>query len=193
MSDPIAKLSREDERLLLQVARDAIEYGLRYKRAPHLEAETFPASVRVPRAVFVTLTLDGELRGCVGTMESGLPLVINVSKYAYASAFVDSRFPAVTASELPQLHIHISILSPLEQIVCCSEQELLSKIRPGIDGLLLEEGTHRATLLPSVWDSIPDPTEFVKRLKIKAGLPAHYWSNTIRMHSYTVQSIQNGS
>jgi AmmeMemoRadiSam system protein A len=147
-------------------------------------------ALREPRAVFVTLTLDQVLRGCLGTFESGCALAINVAHYAYAAAFNDPRFSPIIAEELPLLQIHLSILSPLEDMAFASEEDLLRQIRPGQDGLLLEEGGHRGTFLPSVWEDLPEPGEFLRRLKMKAGLPPHYWSPHIRLRRYTATYIE---
>ncbi|HDL77837.1 MAG TPA: AmmeMemoRadiSam system protein A, partial [Lentisphaerae bacterium] len=102
----------------------------------------------------------------------------------------DPRFPPLTASELPELDLHISILSPLQPMSFSSETELLRQLRPGVDGILLADGVHQGTFLPSVWESLPDPELFLKHLKMKAGLPPDYWSDTIRAWRYTVESIR---
>jgi uncharacterized protein len=185
------QLKDEEKAILLSVALESITHGLRYRRPLEPDPEAYPGSLREPRAVFVTLTLLGELRGCIGTFEAAHPLVMAVAKYAYASAFSDSRFPAVTATEVPDLAIHISMVNPLSSIVFESEQDLLNQIRPGIDGLWLEEGGYRGTLLPSVWEDIPEPAEFLRRLKMKAGLSPNYWSPHIRVRRYTTESIKS--
>jgi AmmeMemoRadiSam system protein A len=121
----------------------------------------------------------------VGILEANAPVVVNVAKHAYAAAFSDTRFSPLARSEFPHIRIKISILSELEPIAFQSEQELLAQIRQGVDGLLLEEGPYRGTLLPSVWEDIPEPCDFLRRLKQKAGLSANYWSNTLTVKRYT--------
>ena len=101
----------------------------------------------------------------------------------------DRRFPPLAVHELDDLDLHISILSPAEAMDFGSEQELISQLRKNIDGLILQEGPSRATFLPSVWESLPAPVEFVQHLKQKAGLPANYWSDRIKAYRYTVEYI----
>ncbi len=178
-------LSLEHQAALLKIARQSIEHGLQQDRSLPIDSQDFAAELQVRRAVFVTLTIDEALRGCVGTMESSQPLVANVAKYAYSAAFRDPRFPPVTARDLSLLHIEISVLSDLEPMVFESETDLVSQVRAGVDGLLLEEGSYRGTLLPSVWKCLPEPRDFLRQLKRKAGLPSDYWSNQLRLWRYT--------
>jgi len=184
MNNALPSLTAEHRGLLLKVASDSIRNGVHENRALAVDAHEYPGELRESWAAFVTLTKADQLRGCVGTLDSGLPLVVNVAKYAYAAAFCDSRFGPLTEGELPALEIHISVLSKLAPIPCQSEAELLTRLQPGIDGLLLEEGGNRGTLLPSVWANIPQPQEFLRQLKRKAGLPPDYWSATVRVKRY---------
>jgi AmmeMemoRadiSam system protein A len=181
--------SSEHKTILLQVAAASLEHGLRHGSALTVAPPEYPHELQLLRAVFVTLRLDDELRGCVGTLDAELPLIANVAKYAYAAGFRDSRFPSLTWPELSSLRICLSVLSPLEPITYQSEAELLGQIRPGIDGLFLEEGAHRGTLLPSVWEDLPEAGEFLRRLKMKAGLPPHYWSPTVVVRRYTTTCV----
>lgn len=185
-----SSLSEELRTMLLKVARDSIVHGLDHHRALPVDPEQFPLELKRPQAVFVTLMSGEDLRGCVGVMESAQALVVNVAQYAYAAAFNDSRFPPLTRGELEGVHITISLLSEMEPVPCTSEEELLQKIRPGVDGLLIEDGLHRGTLLPAVWEDIPAPREFVRRLKLKAGLRPQDWSPTMRVHRYTTECLQ---
>ena len=114
----------------------------------------------------------------------------NVAFYAHASAFSDTRFPALVFAEFPGLEIAISVLSPMELISFSSEPDLIRQLRPGIDGLLLEDGGYRGTFLPSVWESIPEPVDFLRRLKVKAGLYPDYWSKEIQVRRYTTFYIE---
>ncbi len=185
MSSTDHMLSPQHRQLLLQLARESIRYGARHGRPPALDLQQLPPPLRERRATFVTLQEHGQLRGCIGSLEAQRPLAEDVIQNAFAAAFQDPRFPPVTEKEVDELEIHISVLSPLEEIEFESEQDLLSQIRPGIDGLLLEEGRHRGTFLPAVWESLPDPLDFLRHLKLKAGLPPDYWSDTIRAYRYT--------
>lgn len=182
-------LSPEERALLLNLAKDSIRYGLEHGRQMPLDTATCPAALQAPGASFVTLHCNGELRGCIGNLMPARPLALDVVGNAYAAAFRDPRFPPLTASEFDALTIHISLLSPMEPLQFESEEELIAQLRPGIDGLVLEEPPRRGTFLPAVWESLPDPRDFLRQLKLKAGLPANYWSRTLRAQRYTVESI----
>ena len=180
----------EEERLLLhKVARASIEHGLETGRPLAVDVERYPPPLRERRATFVTLNEHGELRGCIGTLEAIRPLVEDVAHNAFAAAFSDPRFPPVSASELDDIEIHISVLSPATPMQFDSEEDLVHQLRPGVDGLVLEDGYHRGTFLPAVWESLPEPHAFLQHLKLKAGLPANYWSDTIRVSRYTTESF----
>lgn len=176
------------QRQLLEVARESIQKGLRGE-IPSVHAADYPKALQVPRAAFVTLHVGGELHGCIGTLEARRPLVEEVASNAYGAAFEDSRFPALTGFELERLDIHISILSAAEPMMFSSEEDLVAQLRPGIDGLILEEGRHRGTFLPSVWETIPQARDFLRHLKLKAGLQPDYWSKNIRIQRYTAASV----
>lgn len=172
---------------LLTLARNAIQYGVRQDRVmPHQETDP---ELQKPGASFVTLDLHGELRGCIGSLQAHRPLAQDVVENAFSAAFRDPRFPPVQADELSVLELHISILSAPQPIQSDSEADLLRQLRPGIDGLILTDGHHRATFLPQVWESLPQPAEFLAHLKRKAGLPTHHWSPTLQFERYTVESI----
>lgn len=119
------------------------------------------------------------------------PLVKDVAENAYAAAFRDPRFPPLREAEMSDLALHISILSPSENMTFSSEDDLLSQIRAGVDGLVLQENGHRGTFLPSVWEQLPDKILFLQQLKQKAGLPANYWSDTIKVARYTTFLISH--
>jgi uncharacterized protein len=189
MTEPTFSLCPGQDETLLAVARASIDHGLQSKNPLPVDPEDYAPELRAPRAVFVTLKSQGDLRGCVGTLEADLPLVVNVARFAFASAFSDTRFPPLTRAEVGGLAVQISVLTELEPILFDSEAELLGRIRPRVDGLLLEEGVNRGTLLPSVWEEIPDPREFLRRLKLKAGLPMDYWSDTVRVRRYRTTCV----
>lgn len=176
-------MKTEHQTLLLQIARDAISQGLAGERDPLLE--DVPAELMEERATFVTLEIGGHLRGCIGMLEACRPLAEDVEHNARAAAFNDPRFPPVSHKEVDSLEIHISVLSPPEEIVFSSEADLLSQIRPGVDGLILQEGYQRGTFLPSVWEELSGKEMFFAHLKMKAGLPGTYWSDTLQVFRYT--------
>lgn len=180
-------LNHSDKKWLLKLAQRSIAFGLEHGQCLLPDNETMPLPLLTQGAAFVTLEQHGQLRGCIGTLEARLPLYLDVCNNAYNAAFRDPRFPPLQESELQQLDIHISVLSKSEEITFIDEEDLIQKIRPGIDGLILEEGSHRGTFLPSVWESLPKPQSFLQHLKQKAGLPPTYWSDTLRIMRYTTE------
>lgn len=185
-SKPICE---RDQEVLLALAEASIRHGLQHGRPLPVDSAAYTAPLQQQRASFVTLLKQGQLRGCIGHLEATQPLVADVAANAYSAAFQDPRFPSVTAAELPLLDIHLSLLTPAQPLTFDSEADLINLLRPGKDGLILEEGHHRGTFLPSVWAQLPDPKAFVTQLKIKAGLPANHWSENIRVFRYTTESF----
>ena len=188
LTDGDFAFSPADRGALLDLARASIRAGLEGGE-PRVRATDYPAGLQAPRASFVTLNVAAQLRGCIGTLEAHQPLVLDVAQNAFAAAFRDPRFPALGRDEFARIEIHISILSVPEPVAFASEADLLARLRPGVDGLIIEEGYRRGTFLPAVWESLPEPSEFLRHLKRKAGLPADYWSAGIRIRRYTVESI----
>ncbi len=172
---------------MLELAETAIRHALETGRALQIDPNDFEEPLRQPAACFVTLKKGGELRGCIGSLEAHRSMVEDVAHNADAAAFSDPRFPALREDELPGLELDISLLTPAEEMHFSSEKELLSQIRPGIDGLIIEEGYRRGTFLPSVWEQLPSPEQFLQHLKLKAGLPPNHWSGNIRISRYTTQ------
>lgn len=189
ISSPKPKLSDEARRILRDVARQSIAHGVERGGPLQISLEEYPPELQEIRACFVTLHLGGMLRGCIGSLEAHRPLVLDVAHMAFSAAFSDPRFSPVRKEELEDLEISISVLSPQEQISFDSEEDLLQKIRPGIDGLVIKEDFFSGTLLPSVWESIPDPKEFLRTLKMKANLPPNHWSDTVQIFRYTTESF----
>ena len=172
---------------LRSVAREAIAYGLREGRPPNLDPAHYTAGLAAPRASFVTLYRAGELRGCTGSLEPEAPLVVGVARNAFRAAFSDPRFPPLAGWEIDGLEISVALLSPLERIRAGSEADLLRSLRPGVDGLVLREGALTATFLPAVWESLPEPRDFLHALERKAGLEAGHWSPTLRFERYSTE------
>ncbi len=180
---------RQQEQVLLQLAVASIRHGLDHGRPLKPELEDYDPALRQPGASFVTLKREGELRGCIGTLSAYRPLLEDVAENAYAAAFSDPRFTPLQPMELHGLEIHISLVGEAEPMLFVSEHDLLEQLRPGIDGLILEEGYRRATFLPSVWEQLPDASQFLQHLKHKAGLPANYWSQTLSISRYTTHGF----
>jgi AmmeMemoRadiSam system protein A len=167
---------------LIAAARGAIEgaFGrLDHRARPH-------AALEEPGATFVTLEQDGELRGCIGSLVAHRKLAVDVRENALAAAFRDPRFAPLTSRELEATTVEVSLLAPPAAFDVAGEDDLLSRLEPGVDGIVIELGARRATFLPQVWESLPDPRDFVGALKRKAGLPADFWSPEVRVSRYTV-------
>ncbi len=182
-------LSAAQEDTLLRVARESIANGLSTGKTLSVSASDYEPRLREVRASFVTLNIDERLRGCIGALEAKLPLVEDVAEHAFAAAFRDPRFPLLTEDEFPKLDIHISILTPNEPMSFSDEADLLSQLRPGVDGLIIAKGTRRATFLPSVWESLPEPAQFLAHLKLKAGIADGSSSDPLEAWRYTTESI----
>lgn len=187
------KLSNEDQQTCLQIARESIKHGLQKSSALHVITSDYSSALQQNLASFVTLHKNGELRGCIGALEAYQPLINDISEHAYSAAFQDPRFPALQDNEYEQLDVEISVLGKPEPMIFESEEDLLQKIRPNIDGLILEYGVNRGTFLPSVWEQLPDKKEFLNHLKMKAGLPLQWWDNAAKISHYETFSFQDSS
>ena len=140
-----------------------------------------------PGATFVTLTQRGQLRGCIGSLEARRPLGQDVVANALAAAFRDPRFPPLAKAELATTRVEVSLLAAQQPMTFRDEADALSQLRPGMDGLVFECGSHRSTFLPQVWEQVPQPARFMAQLKRKAGLAEDFWSPEVTLHRYTVE------
>lgn len=174
---------KEKGEILLAIARESLAAALDLGRETSRDAPW----LREPGATFVTLRRLGDLRGCVGSIQAYRPLLDDVRNNARAAAFSDTRFPPVRRDEYPELSIEVSLLSPCEpcELGSCQE-EALARLRPGVDGIVLEFQGRRSTFLPQVWEQLPDPWDFLAHLKRKAGLPAAFWHPDVKLWRYTV-------
>jgi AmmeMemoRadiSam system protein A len=186
---PRTVLDAAQRRILLDTARASIAFGLAHGRPLNVHPAEYPAPLKALLASFVTLHEAGQLRGCIGHLEAHQPLIVDVAENAYAAAFRDPRFPPLQAQELPAVQIHVSVLGEPQPLAFASEADLLAQLRPGVDGLILQDGRHRGTFLPSVWETLADPGEFLTHLKIKAGLAPNHWSDTLQVARYTTESF----
>lgn len=168
---------------LLVRARNAIAGRLGIAPRP---APDHPALVR-PGATFVTLTQNGQLRGCIGSLEAWRPLGEDVQANAQAAAFRDPRFAPLAADELDCTRVEVSLLTPAVPFEFTDEADAVGRLRPGIDGMIFECHGRRGTFLPQVWDSLPDPHQFFAHLKQKAGFPPGFWSPDVKLYRYEVQ------
>jgi AmmeMemoRadiSam system protein A len=186
------QLASEDRRTLLDLARSAVTAAANRQQATRVEAGGLSPALCEPAACFVTLKRreTGDLRGCTGVLYPRLSLAEEVSRTAWQSACRDPRFPPVTPAEVPGLSIEISILTPPQPITPPTPSDLPAMLQPGVHGVTLRRGYHRATFLPQVWDKLPDPVDFLNRLCIKMGLPAGAWREPgFEVEVYTVETI----
>ena len=182
-------LSATQAESLLSLARESIASGLKTGKPLPVRLSDYEKALQAVRASFVTLNIAGKLRGCIGSLEAKLPLVEDVAQHAFAAAFQDPRFPRLAESEFPQLDIHISILTPSEPVDFDDEADLLRQLRPGTDGLIIAQGSRRATFLPSVWVSLPEPADFLAHLKRKAGIAGGDSTEPLQAWRYTTESV----
>ncbi|SDM61496.1 hypothetical protein SAMN04487766_104178 [Actinomyces ruminicola] len=148
-----------------------------------------PAWLERAGAAFVTLrSADGSLRGCIGSLEPHRPLGRDVVDNAVAAALRDPRFPPVSATELPALSLEVSVLTAPERMDARDEQAVRRRLRPGVDGVVLRLGARRATFLPQVWQELPDPADFLRHLKRKAGWPPGFWDPEMVVETYRVRA-----
>lgn len=175
----------EQGRILLHIARTAISHALRVPCASAAVNANAPWLSR-PGATFVTLTQRNELRGCIGSLQACDPLIEDVSNNAVSAALYDPRFMPLAADELDTISVEVSLLSELQPIDFSSEADALAQLRPNIDGVVFECGPYRSTFLPQVWESLPQPQQFLARLKSKARLAEDFWAEDIQLFRYTV-------
>ena len=178
------ELCASERQQLLAIARQSIHTGLHQGDALKVALHELSVTLASHMGVFVTLMQGERLRGCIGSMQASEPLAQSVADSAFGAAFQDPRFPQLRLHELDGIHIEISILSPMTPLAVQSREDLLDNLRPGSDGLLLEDGRYRATFLPKVWEQLPSPDTFLEKLFDKAGLPTDHWSPTLRLYRY---------
>ena len=173
---------------LLGIARSGIAEGLGLPA----RGEASHAALGQAGATFVTLKRAGQLRGCIGSLRPVRPLGVDVRANAIAAAFSDPRFPPLAVFEFEEVVVEVSLLTADERIDVVDEDDLLARLRPGLDGLILQYGQRRATFLPQVWDALPDPRDFLAALKQKAGLPQDFWNSDMNVSRYGVTKWVEG-
>ncbi len=167
------QVTAEQGRLLLRLAREAIAEKLGQKRGER--NDIVDAALQAECGTFVTLKIGGQLRGCIGNLEPVGSIHEAIRRNALNAAFHDSRFPELSAEELARVHINISILTRPQTLVYRDGTDLISRLRPGMDGVILSLGHTGATFLPQVWEQLPQPEEFLGHLCRKAGLSETAW------------------
>lgn len=183
-------ISLDSKKNLLKLARDVINYGVEQHKILKINFTKYPQELLFHKACFVTLNKNQQLRGCIGTLVARSPLVQEVVDSSFAAAFKDPRFPKVVLEELSSLKIYISVLTTPHKIKFTSEQDLLAQLQPNIDGLILKAPGFVGTFLPSVWEQLPNPVDFLKNLKLKAGLPINYWSDQVEILRYETEIFE---
>jgi AmmeMemoRadiSam system protein A len=187
---PDKHLSELDQSFLLSLARRAIENYLNNQPLPTLNLNELSSILRQEGASFVTLTYKGYLRGCVGALEPYQSLAEDVREHAIAAAFQDYRFPPVSSAEIMEIMIEISYLTRPVELNYNNPIELLEKLRPNIDGVVLRDGMRRATFLPQVWEKIPDPEDFLEQLCMKMGAAPDLWKRkNLEVFTYQVEEF----
>jgi AmmeMemoRadiSam system protein A len=186
---PCTRLEPRSRELLLDTAAAAIETRLAQSPQQPPDPASVPEDLRPELATFVTLTIEGRLRGCCGSLEPRRPLVTDVWYNARASAFGDPRFDPLEHHEWQRIDLEIVVLSPLERVVVSSEVDLLQRLRPGEDGLVIAWHGSRATFLPKVWEQLPGPQDFVRHLKHKAGWREDFWAADVEVWRYRTESL----
>jgi len=179
-------MSNEQGIILLPIARAAISRALNITRTAD---ETVPW-LSEPGACFVTLTQQGNLRGCIGSLQAYRSLLDDVKSNAISAALRDPRFAPLTAAEINITRIEISCLSPSEAMSFHDEADALAQLRPNVDGIVFQCGHNSSTFLPQVWEQLPQPQTFMEHLKHKAGLAVDFWSPEVKLLRYRVEKWQ---
>lgn len=172
MDDP---LTNEEKQTLLRLAREALSRGVAGHTMPLLDPKGLTPALRANGASFVTLTIGGELRGCIGALEPYQPLADDVREHAVAAALEDPRFPPVSSQEVGRIEIEVSRLTFPNPLDYSDADDLLARLHPNIDGVILRDGFRRATFLPQVWEKIPDKADFLDNLCLKMGEAPGTW------------------
>jgi AmmeMemoRadiSam system protein A len=188
-----APTAEERGAILLALAREAIARALEIGDDPPPGAGPDADWLRERRAAFVTLTVDGRLRGCIGTVEAYRPLLEDVRANAVGAAFRDPRFPPLERHEFDRVRLGVSVLTEPEPIPFADEADAVRSLVPRRDGVLLEYRGLRGIFLPQVWAQLPDPRAFLNALKAKAGLPEDFWSPEVRLYRYRVEKHEEGA
>lgn len=184
------RLSQDDRNTLLRLARQTLSLVANRQAIPALDPNDFSPELAEDGASFVTLTLGGSLRGCIGTLEAYQPLVVDVQTRAMQAASQDPRFPPVAPDEVRRIKIEISRLSKPIALPYDAPADLPKLLKPGIDGVVISDGPHRATFLPQVWDDLPDPEQFLAQLCRKMGCSSSHWKyNLMQVQTYRVEEF----
>jgi len=185
------KLTEEEGKHLVEMARKTIEKALfNPKNKSEPDPVKFP-KFQERRGTFVTITMNGALRGCIGHIIPQESLVESIRVNAMNAAFRDPRFRPLSQSEFEKIKIEVSILTEPTPLAYTDANDLLGKLKPGTDGLIIRKGYHQATFLPQVWEQLPNKKEFLTHLCLKAGLAGDAWVNeALEVYTYQVQAFE---
>jgi AmmeMemoRadiSam system protein A len=179
------RLAQREADLLLDLADGAVVEGLLGRRPAVPQEHRLPSALREHAGAFVTLTVARELNGCIGSIEGVEPLGRAAVRHAWSAAFADPRLPALRPADYDELTIEVSVLSPLAPMPAASRREVLEGLRPGVDGLVIADGSRRSVFLPSVWEQLPEPATFLAHLRAKAGMRSDTWPVGMRAWRFT--------
>jgi len=183
-------LTEGERQILLRLARESIENAVAGKHPTPIDLKSLPEQLREDGASFVTLTIHGELRGCIGALEAYQPLAEDVREHAVAAAFEDPRFPPLSKGELNRIKIEVSRLTRPKPLEYSSSDDLVKKLRPHVDGVILKDDFRRATFLPQVWEKVPNADEFLGHLCMKMGLKGNAWRDAkLQVYIYQVEEF----
>lgn len=185
------QLSKEERQILLGIARNSIQSTVAVEPLKLISLDLLPAKLQEFGASFVTITISGKLRGCIGALEACQPLAIDVQEHAAAAASEDYRFAPVSREELRSIEIEISRLTPTKKLEYENSTQLLKKIHPGVDGVVIKDGMRRATFLPQVWEKVSSPEDFLDHLCVKMGAHPELWREKILdVSTYQVEEFK---
>ena len=186
-------LSEKYQQTIIDIAFKSIKCGIENRKPLEVDLKNLPPEFNTNGSCFVTIEKNGDLRGCIGSIIAYRPLAVDIAENAYASAFRDKRFPQLDAGELSQITISVSLLTPYEEMSFQDEKDLLSQLRPNIDGLIIEDVGKRAVFLPVVWEHFDYKEDFLNNLRLKAGLSANHFSKTFKAYRFLSISVKQKS
>ncbi|HET8808200.1 MAG TPA: AmmeMemoRadiSam system protein A [Methylophaga sp.] len=182
-------LTLAEQHQLKDIAAAAIEFGLQYDRPPKPDISHLPMALRELGACFVSIYKQNEFRGCTGTLVANRPLAEDANHNGFSAAFNDERFPPLSPTEWAHCQLHLAVIENPQPLFVKDQQDLLNKLTPGIDGVILTSGNKHATFLPQVWQQLPDKQQFINHLKQKAGLEIDDWPVNLKIQLYQTQSF----
>jgi AmmeMemoRadiSam system protein A len=186
-------LSEDEGNYLLSLARTTIRNSLNNVELPQIDWKDLPEKFQQPMGTFVTITIGGSLRGCIGHIIPRETVIEGIRENAVNAAFRDPRFTPLTEAEFERVAIEISILTAPRELSYTDAEDLLNKLRPGVDGVIIKKGYYEATFLPQVWEQLPDKEQFLSQLCMKAGLSHDSWrKERLQVSTYQVQAFEEG-